>query len=113
MVSASARREQARYAMARGISQRRACALVGLPRSTLDYEHLKPAKDLPLQNKLRELALQNKRYGYRRVAALLRRQGLHVNNKRVFRLWKQQGLRGCPRHEFSWKCHKFVEPSDG
>jgi putative transposase len=92
MVSASARRERARYAMERGISQRRACALAGLPRSTLDYQYLKPAKDLPLQTKLRELALQHKRYGYRRVAALLRRQGLQVNTKRVYRLWKQQGL---------------------
>lgn len=92
MVSASARREQARYAMSRGFGSRAACALVETPRSMLDYEPKMPARDEQLRPRLRELAMKHKRYGYRRVAALLRREGLQVNDKRVHRLWKREGL---------------------
>jgi putative transposase len=92
MVSAPARREQARYAMSRGLGARAACALVGTPRSALEYEARLPARDSSLSQRLRQLALRHRRYGYRRIAALLRREGEVVNDKRVHRLWKREGL---------------------
>ena len=51
-----------------------------------------PARDEQLRPRLRELALAHRRYGYRRIAALLRREGEVVNDKRVHRLWKRDGL---------------------
>jgi putative transposase len=74
MVSASARREQARYAMGRGFGRRAACALVGSPRSGLEYEAKKPARERPLRERLRRLARKHPRYGYRRAWAMLRRE---------------------------------------
>ena len=92
MVSASARREQARYAMSRGLGARAACALVGTPRSALGYEARLPARDEPLRARVRKLAQRHRRYGYRRIAALLRREGEVVNVKRVHRIWQREGL---------------------
>jgi hypothetical protein len=67
-------REQARYAMARGFGRRAACALVGSPRSGLEYEAKKPARERPLRERLRRLARQHPRYGYRQAWAMLRRE---------------------------------------
>jgi transposase InsO family protein len=75
-----------------GISQRRACRLVGLARSTARYE-LKPRPDdAETIEQIRELATKHKRYGYRRITSLLRRDGSVINVKRVHRLWKTEGL---------------------
>lgn len=115
MVSASARREQARYAMSRGFGSRAACALVETPRSMLNYEPKMPARDEQLRPRLRQLAMKHKRFGYRRVAALLRREGLRVNDKRVHRLWKREGLalaRRRPRIRFA-KRAKPMPDHDG
>jgi putative transposase len=98
MVGASARREQARYAMARGFGRRAASALVGSPRSGLDYAAKKPARERPLRERLRRLARQHPRYGYRRAWAMLRREGERVNVKRVERLWRAERL-GRPRRK--------------
>ncbi len=92
MVSAPVRREQARYAEARGFGRRAACALVGTPRSALDYTSRRVELDAPLRRRERALALAHRRYGYRRVHALLRREGETVNAKRVYRLWCTEGL---------------------
>ena len=46
-----------------------------------------------MTQRLLELARQHPRYGYRRITALLRREGWVVNRKRVYRLWRQQGLK--------------------
>lgn len=51
-----------------------------------------PARDEQLRPRLRELANKHRRYGYRRAAALLRREGEVVNDKRVHWLWKREGL---------------------
>jgi len=63
-------------------------------RSGLRYQ-AHPRENSELVERLREIARRHKRYGYRRALALLRRDQLKVNHKRVHRLWKQIGLQ-CP-----------------
>ena len=73
------------------ISQRRACALVGAWRSTARYESRR--KDpAPLVSRLRELALARPRGGYRLLGDLLRDEGCVVNHKRLYRIYKAEGL---------------------
>jgi putative transposase len=91
VVSASVRREQVRYAIGRGLSSRRACRLIEVSRSALNYKSRMPARDALLEPRLRQVAEQHPRYGYRRAWALLRRE-LVINLKRVRRLWQQLGL---------------------
>lgn len=76
-----------------GVSERRACRAMGQARSTQRYEARKPDKDGPLRKRLRVLSRRHPRYGYRRVWALLRREGWPVNRKRIQRLWRDEGLR--------------------
>jgi putative transposase len=75
------------------LSQRRVCKALGVVRSLVRYQARLPGKDESLVGKMHELAKKHPRYGYRRVAALLRADGWRVNNKRVRRLWRQQGTR--------------------
>jgi putative transposase len=74
------------------ISERRGCRLVGLARSTARYEPQPKADERELVGRIRELAASHKRYGYRRITSLLRREGSEINAKRVHRLWKAEGL---------------------
>lgn len=62
-----------------------------LPRPTLRYKSRRPS-DALLQKCLQEIANKHKRFGYRRAHALLRREGHKVNHKRVYRLWRAEGL---------------------
>ena len=76
-----------------GVSERRACRVIGQPRSTQRYQQ-RPADDKELLTKrLVELASEYGRYGYRRVTAMLRNEGWIVNHKRVERLWRREGLK--------------------
>lgn len=75
-----------------GLSQRRACRLTGLSLSTCRYEAQRPAADAHLSGRITELALERRRFGYRRIWQLLRREGLHVNHKRVYRIYHLNGL---------------------
>lgn len=77
---------------ATGLSQRRACRLTGLRLSTCRYEAQRPAADAYLSGRITELALERRRFGYRRIWQLLRREGLRVNHKRVYRLYHLSGL---------------------
>ena len=74
-----------------GLSERRACRLVGIGRATLRYEPRR-GEDGELRRRLRELAAERPRFGYRRLHALLRREGIAVNHKRVERLYREEGL---------------------
>jgi len=75
------------------VSERRACRVVGLPRSTQRYLK-RPADDEEfLTARIIDLASQYGRYGYRRVTALLRNEGWIVNHKRVERIWRREGLK--------------------
>lgn len=81
----------------RGLSQRRACTLLGLARSTARYQRRSRQGEDELVERLRTLATKYPRFGYRRVGVLLRRDGKPVNHKRVYRLWRREGLAVPPR----------------
>ena len=74
------------------ISERRACQLVGLARSTLRYEPRRSPEDEQLQARIIELAQERRRFGYRRIHALLRREGYEINHKRTYRLYREASL---------------------
>jgi len=77
-----------------GVSQRRACEVLGQPRSTQRLEPKNPKEEeRRLVARMLELVRLHPRYGYRRIWALLRREGWRVNRKRVHRLWRRQGLK--------------------
>jgi putative transposase len=75
------------------VSERRACAVVGQHRSTQrNSAHVRSDEDRLTQDIIR-LAGEYGHYGYRRIAALLRRDGWPVNVKRVYRIWRREGLK--------------------
>ena len=74
------------------ISERRACRLVGIYRSTLRYEAQQTVETQALSARIVELAQERRRFGYRRIHALLRREGHPVNHKRVYRLYSAANL---------------------
>lgn len=75
-----------------GISERRACQLIGLSRSVLRYQPRASVQNTELQAQLVELAQERRRFGYRRLHILLRRAGVQVNHKRIYRLYRAAGL---------------------
>ena len=64
------------------VSQRRACSLVGADRSVIRYRSVRP-DDHVVRGRLRELAAQRRRFGYRRLLILIRREGALVNHKKL------------------------------
>jgi putative transposase len=72
-------------------SERRACRLVGIGRASARYRAMR-GDDAAVRARLRELAAERPRFGYRRLHALLRREGVVVNHKRVARLYGEEGL---------------------
>jgi putative transposase len=92
MVSAPARRRQVAYATGRGVSQRRACALLRTPRSGLGYRSKLARRDQPALDRMRELAAQYPRYGYRFIQVFLGREGHRMGPDRAYRLWRKGGL---------------------
>jgi putative transposase len=74
------------------ISERRACRLVGLSRSVLHYEATADDENDALTARLMELAHERRRFGYRRLHALVEREGIRANHKRVHRLYREAGL---------------------
>ncbi|OPD75443.1 IS3 family transposase, partial [Pseudomonas aeruginosa] len=75
-----------------GISERCACQLIGLSRSVLRYQPRASVQNTELQAQLVELAQERRRFGYRRLHILLRRAGVQVNHKRIYRLYRAAGL---------------------
>jgi putative transposase len=73
-------------------SERRACELVGIYRSTLRYATRRSAEATALRARIVELAQERRRFGYCRIHALLRREGQAVNHKRVYRLYSEASL---------------------
>lgn len=73
------------------VSVRRACRLIRFRRASLYYQSRKPEQAY-LTQRIRALAAQKPKYGYKRITILLRREGWKVNPKRVYRLYKQEGL---------------------
>jgi putative transposase len=73
------------------IGQRRACRALGFSRSTIRYQS-RAKEQNALRIRLRDLAGSRIRWGYRRLHVLLQREGWKINHKRVYRLYKQEGL---------------------
>jgi len=73
------------------LSQRRACSALGVNRSSVRYVSCQPLQ-APLRQRLHELAASRISYGYRRLHVLLRREGWAINHKRVYRLYRDEGL---------------------
>ena len=74
-----------------GLSQRHACRLVGLDRSTLRYQRKRP-DDATVRQRLRELAAERRRFGYRRLGWMLAREGHALNHKKLYRLYHEERL---------------------
>ena len=73
------------------VSIRRACRALPVDRSTYHYRSRR-AGQAELTARIKEIAATRVRYGYRRIHVLLRREGWHVNPKRVYRLYREMGL---------------------
>lgn len=73
------------------MSERRACGLIGIRRSVLRYRPRERSDDA-VRARLRDLAAEHRRYGYLRLHVLLRKEGLVVNRKRTYRLYRDEGL---------------------
>ena len=76
-----------------GASERHACRVLGQPRTTQRYQPNIADDEELLTAAIVHLASQYGRYGYRRITALLRVEGWHVNHKRVERMWRREGLK--------------------
>ena len=73
------------------MSERRACRVIDADRKSVRYRSTRD-DDAELREKLRELANQRRRFGYRRLHILLRREGIMINRKKTQRLYKEEGL---------------------
>jgi putative transposase len=92
MVGARVRRQQVAFVQTRGLSRRRACALLSVARSTLGYVSTLIARDAGVVPPMKTLAAQYPRYGYRTMRIFLERQGHALGVDRMYRLWRQEGL---------------------
>ena len=92
MVGARVRRQQVAYTRSRGLSDRRACAVLSVARSALGYQSRLAVRDAPALAAMRRLAAQYPRYGYRRIRIFLRREDYVMSPGRAHRLWRHAGL---------------------
>ncbi|MGI9127499.1 MAG: IS3 family transposase [Roseomonas sp.] len=93
MVTPGAKRDAVAHARGcYGLSERRACHLIGIPRRVVRYKPSRP-DDTHLRQRLRELAAARRRFGYRRLGYLLAREGLKPNHKKLLRLYREEGLK--------------------
>jgi len=92
MVTPAAKREAIAHLRASlEVSERRACTMIAADRSTIRYRATRP-DDAGLRARLRELADQRRRFGYRRLHVLLRGEGWTMNRKKTQRLYGEEGL---------------------
>jgi putative transposase len=107
-----------------GVSERRACRALKQPRATQRYRPRPREFERRLTGRMLELVREHPRFGYRRIWALLRREGWRVNRKRIYRLWRGEGLKvprkqrkkrhlgqsahGCARRRAEYKDHVWA-----
>ncbi|WP_442896843.1 IS3 family transposase [Erythrobacter sp.] len=92
VLTPAAQREAVAHLQAcHGMSERRACRVIDADRKSVRYRS-KRDDDAELREKLRELANQRRRFGYRRLHILLRREGIMINRKKTQRLYREEGL---------------------
>jgi putative transposase len=75
----------------KGHSQRRACGLIGLDPKVYRYASRR-SDDMAVRARLKSLANERRRFGYRRLHILLRREGVMLNHKKLFRLYREERL---------------------
>ena len=93
MVSTRGRRKQVELLRSRWrMSQRRACVLLSVARSSASYTSKREVADAPVVARLRELAAEQPRYGYRMMHLVLAQEGRRMSVERVHRLWRSAGL---------------------
>lgn len=73
------------------VSQRRACDVLDVDRSTVRYRSVR-SDDADLRKAIREVAQERRRFGYRRIGIMLERQGIHMNHKKLRRLYREEKL---------------------
>ena len=76
---------------AHGISERRACSIIGADRSAMRYRHRR-ADDAATRTRLKQLAAERRRFGWRRLKLLLEREGIRMNHKKLRRLYVEERL---------------------
>jgi putative transposase len=113
MVGPAAKREAvAHLHSSLEMSERRACSLVAADRTMVRYRSRRPP-DTALRARLRELANERRRFGYRRLFVLLRREGEQSGINRIYRLYRQEGLtvrkRRARRRAVGTRCPILVE----
>ena len=91
MTPAAKRKAVARLKDAFGMSERRACKAIGCCRMTVRYEATRP-DDREVRERMKAIAQERRRFGYRRLLVMLRREGLVVNHKKLFRLYREEKL---------------------
>lgn len=92
MVTPAAKREAtAHLQQTYAVSQRRACSVLRIDRSSMRYRRRR-ADDGPLRAKMREVASERRRFGYRRIHLMLKRQGVVMNLKKLRRLYREERL---------------------
>ncbi|MBJ7498123.1 MAG: IS3 family transposase [Sphingopyxis sp.] len=92
MVTPAVQREAVAHLQAcHGMSERRACRVTGADRKSMRYRSQR-GDDAEVREKLRDLAQQRRRFGYRRLHILLRREGVMINRKKTQRLYREEGL---------------------
>ena len=92
MVTPAAKREAVAHLQALlDVSERRACKVIAVDRTVIRYQSCR-GDDAVLREKLRALAHQRRRFGYRRLHMLLRRDGIAINRKKTQRLYREEGL---------------------
>lgn len=93
MVTPGAKREAVAHAREYyGLSERLACRLVGVSRRVVQYRSTRP-DDTLLQQRLRDLARERRRFGYRRLDYLMAREGLAPNHMKLLRIYREEGLK--------------------
>lgn len=92
MVTPSAKRQAiAQLVTSHKMSERRACRVIGCCRMSVRYKTIRQ-DDPVLRDRLNALAKERRRFGYRRLYVFLRREGHEVNHKRLFRIYREEGL---------------------
>ena len=90
-----------------GLSERRACKIVGADRKMIRYLSVRPP-ETELRQRLRDLANERRRFGYRRLFVLLRREGEPSGINRIYRLYREEGLAVRKRRA---SCLLYTSPS--
>lgn len=92
MVTPDVKREAVAHACDQhGVSQRRACQILAVDRSSVRYRSIRP-DDADLRQAVRQVACERRRFGYRRIHVMLRRQGVVMNQKKLRRLYREEKL---------------------